>query len=281
MGKRLVARLIESGHHVTIATRGHVADPFGDAVRRVQVDRFNEEAMRQQLGIGEWDLLFDQLCYSPDDAAIICTLFAGRIGRCVMMSSQAVYDWGIERKELDFDPYNYPLRTGSRHDFNYSEGKQLAEAVLAQQAPFPVAMVRIPVVLGEDDYTRRLHMLVESARNGTPIIVRNPNAAISLITSQEAASLLAHLADSFHQGPLNGASQGTITVEEMLRIIGQITNQTLVLQSGQPSDGFSLTAPSQSLTINTDRAKQQGIHFLPLMKWLPELIETIAIKGPR
>lgn len=281
MGKRLVARLIESGHHVTIATRGNVSDPFGDAVCRVHVDRFSTEAMRQQLGIGEWDLLFDQLCYSPDDAATICTLFADRIGRCVMMSSQAVYDWGIERKELDFDPYNYPLRTGSRHDFNYSEGKRLAEAVLAQQAPFPVAMVRIPVVLGEDDYTRRLHMLIESARNGTPIIVRNLEAAISLITSQEAATLLAHFVNDFHQGSMNGASDGSITVRELLRIIEQITNQTMMLQPGQPSDGFSLTAPSQSLTISTDRAREQGIHFLPLMKWLPELIETITIKEPR
>ena len=39
MGLSLVWRLLFGGHRVTVLNRGNLADPFGDRVERVRVDR--------------------------------------------------------------------------------------------------------------------------------------------------------------------------------------------------------------------------------------------------
>ena len=68
--------------------------------------------------------------------------------------------------EKDFDPCNHPLEMGSRSDFNYAEGKRNAEAYYFQKSDFPVAAVRIPFVMGINDYTKRLEKLIKAVDKG-------------------------------------------------------------------------------------------------------------------
>ena len=62
--------------------------------------------------------------------------------------------------ETDFDPYTYPLQYGNKEDFNYGEGKRLAEAVFPNRV-FSGSGDAYPIVLGIDDYTRRLHFHIK------------------------------------------------------------------------------------------------------------------------
>ncbi len=66
-----------------------------------------------------------------------------------MTSSMAVYEPTLSLLEEDFNPYEYAIAYGDRNDFNYGEGKRLAEAVVFQQATFLVVAVRFPVVIGK------------------------------------------------------------------------------------------------------------------------------------
>ena len=92
VGKLLVQRLLGAGHQVTIATRGRTPDPFGARIRRIRVDRRDEAAMRRAFaGIEGYDVVFDQMCYSPLDAAIAVRVFAGRVKRYIMASTVDVY----------------------------------------------------------------------------------------------------------------------------------------------------------------------------------------------
>ncbi|SFD45154.1 NAD-dependent epimerase/dehydratase family protein [Devosia psychrophila] len=91
-GRLLVRRLIEEGHAVTLATRGIAADDFGNAVERVRVDRRDREAMIVAFAGGPFDLVYNQMCYSPLDAAISAEVFAGCVDRYVMTSTIEVYD---------------------------------------------------------------------------------------------------------------------------------------------------------------------------------------------
>ena len=91
-GKLLVQRLLNAGHQVTIATRGHASDPFGTRVGRIRVDRRNERAMLAAFaGIEGYDVIYDQLCYSPVDAAIAVRVFAGKCKRYIVASTIEVY----------------------------------------------------------------------------------------------------------------------------------------------------------------------------------------------
>ncbi|RPI77415.1 MAG: NAD-dependent epimerase/dehydratase family protein, partial [Desulfobacteraceae bacterium] len=164
-GKHLARELLDKGHAVTIATRGKAADSFGDRVKRLVLDRYDKQSLANALNKQTWDLVYDQICYAPTDAADTCEILAGKVGRYVFTSSMSVYPSGLARMETDFDPRHYKIQMGRRDDFSYAEGKRQAEAVFFQKADFPVVSVRFPIVLGPDDYTGRLHAPVQAVKN--------------------------------------------------------------------------------------------------------------------
>lgn len=115
-GKRLVEKLIHDGDSaVTILTRGVTADDFGDHVTRLAVDRTDEEALARAAGGGVWDVVYDNICYSPDEAAAAVRIFAGRTKKYILTSSLSVYDPQPEAlTEADFDPEHYTLQLGGK-----------------------------------------------------------------------------------------------------------------------------------------------------------------------
>ncbi|MGC5324310.1 hypothetical protein [Brevibacillus sp. SYSU BS000544] len=52
-GKHLVQDLLDFGFEVTIATRGKTPDPFGDKVKRIQLDRVQRETVEAAAATGE------------------------------------------------------------------------------------------------------------------------------------------------------------------------------------------------------------------------------------
>ncbi len=103
----------------------------------------------------------------------------------------AVYpDGDAAWAEDGFNPYGYAIRRGNRPEFDYADGKRLAEAVLFQRAPFEVTAVRLPVVLGVDDYSNRVEFHLERMRAGVPIGFPNPAAYTCFINEHEAGRFL-------------------------------------------------------------------------------------------
>lgn len=236
-GKRLVESLLDAGHEVTLVTRGQREDPFGDRVERRRADRSVEESLSAALNPSDhWDVVYDQIGYSPDDADLLTRLVAGRTRRLVFMSSGAVYTaTDTALTESEFDPASYPMKLGARTEFDYGEGKRLAETVYVQRGEFEVVSARFPIVIGPDDYTRRLERLIERVRTGQPLDLLNeagetPDPKVSLLTSADAARFLlwAGTAPSLNE-PLNGQS-GVIGFQELLVLIGQATKGEVKFQ---------------------------------------------------
>lgn len=211
-GKKLVEQLIREQMDVTILTRGVASDPFGNSVKRLVADRTDKAALSKALADSNFDLVYDNICYTPQEASEAVELFADRTPKYIVISSLSVYPFGgTAKKETEFDPYTYPIPNPESQKVDYAEGKRLVEAVLFQQAPFAVAAVRFPIVLGHDDYTRRLHFHVEHVQGDQPIGIPNPDAQMSFINSDEAASFLLWLGQSDLEGPVNACSNGEIT----------------------------------------------------------------------
>ena len=278
-GKRLVQLLIEKGHQVTVANRGTTPDTFGAQVERKIVERADPVSVGAVAKARDWDAVVDQICYSPDEAKIACDAFEGRTQRYVHTSTASVYEVGGERFEKDFDPFNYEPRLGSRADFPYGEAKRLAETYYFQKAKFPVVAMRIPIVLGADDYTGRLEFHLQRVSEGRPMVIPNLNSETSFIDSGEAARFLLWLVEGSGVGPINACSNGRLSIGEILKVIERRLNKSAVVCGKGLKEDATPFVDEESKYLNHERAKGMGFKFEPLATWFPQLVDWLALKG--
>ena len=271
-GKHLVHELLNKGHDVTIATRGLTPDVFGDEVKRIRFDRTNRESVKSELSDREFDVTYDNINYSPYDTESILECIHTQ--RYIFTSSSAVYSGGRNLREEDFDPYRYLIRMGRRTDFEYSEGKRLCESVLFQNYKIEACAVRFPIVIGKDDYTRRLYSYVEHIAHEEKMNVDNSEARFSMIESTQAGAFLAFLADRKETGPMNAAARGHISVAEIITMSEEILGKKAVHgANGIPAEfnGYPHN------TLSTEKVEAMGFEFDALDPTIRDLLKTYAV----
>lgn len=276
-GKILVEKLLDAGHTVTIATRGGTQDPFGDRVERIKVDRTDEAALAAAVEGRQWDVVYDNICYNADEARAAIRVFTGKTERYVLTSSLAVYQAGsADLEEGMVNTALLDVPAGAADKVPYGEGKAQAEAVFFREAPFQAAAARFPIVLGPNDYTKRLHFHVDRIKNGVSFAMPNTDARICFIHEEEAADFLKWLGESGVTGPFNAASTGKPKLRELFAAIDRETGgQTIVLSEG-PEDGSSPFGIEDDWAMDTSRAEEAGFEFRSLDDWLPGLIGQLA-----
>lgn len=276
-GRKLVEQLLEEGHQVTIVTRGKMANPFGEHVQHITVDRGDKAAFAKAMEGQTYDIVYDNICYSPNDAKAFCDIFNGKIGKLVFTSTLSTYEAnGKAKTEKDFDPYTYEIVMGETNDFTYGEGKRQAEAVFFKYAEFPVVAVRFPIVLGIDDYTERLHFHVERVAAEKPIGFVNMDAEMSFITAEEAGRFLKWAGLSDAQGPYNATAAGKISLKELMDLIEKATGKRAKIALVGNDEICSPYAIPASWYMTTEKAEGEGFVFSRLNDWLPKLIEQLA-----
>lgn len=273
VGKRLAQLLIDDGVEVTIATRGLTADTFGNQVSRLIIDREDADSLEKAFIDKKWDVVFDQTCYSSQEALDTLKSLTGKVQKYIFTSSQAVYDFGTNHLEENFNPFDYHPVIKSRRDYigyvGYQEAKRAAEAILFQNADFPVVAVRFPIIIGKDDYTNRLQFHVEHVKAGKRLFIEHPNFRYSFIDSGEAASFLVNMAKSDYQGPVNPGSEEDISLGELIELIeNQIGTVAQLGEDGNPSP-YNFPGP---WSVNTSLVKSMGFTFASLDSLLKSLI---------
>ncbi|WP_215777845.1 NAD-dependent epimerase/dehydratase family protein [Paludibacterium sp. B53371] len=283
-GLRLVQRLLDEGHRVTVATRGQQPDPFADRVQRLQVDRRDPQAMLKAFAGRSYDIVYDQVCYHPLDARISLDTFAERTGRYVMASTIEVYRPLLGRqpvmREQDFDPYTQAVQfdvdwlNPALAEVRYSAGKRQAEACLYQDGRLPLVSVRIGHVLGgKADFTGRLAHYVRLVQQGRRL-VHGPDSPSAYIGEDSIAAFLHWLGQVDVLGPLNAADQGSLTPASLMQQIARVLDVEALIApsttSPEPQGGpFDFGAP---YLMDTFRAQQAGYRFPDL---LPQLVPWI------
>lgn len=273
-GVNLIEKLLDNGVKVTVATRQSSEDSFGDKVERLKVDRFDEASIREAVQGKKWDVVFDQLCFSSNDAEIIANAMEGKMKRYVFTSTLSVYDYGTNMDEKVFDPYTYELKMVDRQEVTYQEGKRQAEAYLFQKVSFPVVAMRIPIVLGEQDYTKRLVHYVESAKEGREVYFPNPKAEMCFVHQKEAGEFLAWIAETNYTGPINVSANGFITMENLMQLISEKTGKEVIITTNKELE--SPYAIQETWTLSNEKAKTLGYNFTNLHDWLPDLIRELS-----
>jgi nucleoside-diphosphate-sugar epimerase len=197
MGAELVWRLLLGGHAVTLFNRGRTGDPFGDRVERLVGDRRTDDFARRLRG-RRFDAAVDFAVYEgPEAQAAVDVL---EVGHYVAISTGQVYlvrdGAPVPARESDYDGPLLPRPTDPRDraDWEYGIGKRACEDVLAyawEIARFPSTRVRIPIVNGERDQSRRLEAYLWRILDGGPLLL--PDGATGLIRHVYAGDVVRFL----------------------------------------------------------------------------------------
>ena len=276
VGKRLVQLLLDRGDAVTVGTRGRHPASFSGDVTHLKLDRFDRDSMQAALANKDWDVVYDQQCYAPEDAAAAIEILKGKVGRYILCSTRMVYGETTQAKEDAFDPFAYPIAFSGRENVDYGEGKRLSEAVLFQQGTFSSVAVRFPIILGPDDYTERLQVQVRRVAAGKHVNVVNPDAKTSLISSGEAASFLVWLSRVHFTGPFNACSAGSVAGKDIVTFIEEATGKIATVRRQPDDQPMSLFWARESFTLSAAKAQHCGFPFLRTRDWLPSLVQEEA-----
>lgn len=274
-GTHLVQSLLKEGHEVTVATRGNQDFVFKNQVRFEKADRHNLEDLKRLASLGPYDLIYDQICMSAKNAHDACVAFNGKCKKYIFTSTGSVYD---PAKDLDlfesfFEPAQYTVNLKDTEPYDYQEAKRQAEAVFSQLAPFPVTIVRLPIVLGTDDYSKRLKFHVFAVKNQTEIYFPNLETRMGFIQSHEAGHFLNFIGKHSFTGPVNAVSSGYISLRELMKIIEEKCGKKTVYAAAADDKNHSPYGFETDFMMPNKNALSLGYQFEKLMDYLPKLVE--------
>ncbi len=267
-GIHTVNKLLKDGHQVTIANRGNTKDAFGEKVNRIIFDRYNKESIKKAFSRKQYDIVIDKIAYCSSDVKML--LDEIKCKKYILMSSTAVYEtkhFGM--KEEEFNPLEKELKWCNRIDADYSEVKRQAECAMWQKYHIPAIAVRYPYVIGKDDYTKRLLFYVEHIVKQIPMYIDNIDRQMGFIDSVDAGEFIAFLCNTEFTGCINGASDGTISIRQIIEYVESRTGKKAVLSRNgdvAPYNG------EIEYSINTNNALRLGYTFKHINDYIYNLL---------
>ncbi|WP_328535275.1 NAD-dependent epimerase/dehydratase family protein [Streptomyces sp. NBC_00344] len=295
-GKLLVKHLQAAGHQVTVINRGSTQPPAG--VEHLIVDRNDEAALTAALGSRTFDVVVDQVCYTPVQAAIAARVFDGRTRRYVMTSTIEVYDpataalqtvpAGTPVPEEIVDPaawlvaMDLPWHDDAYLEAHYAEGKRQAEAVFTRAGSFAFSSVRSAHVLGggAQEFTGRLaHYAAHIARGGA-ITVHTRALPTVFIHYEELADLLLWATTADFTGPINACSDGPLDVHDLAEIIAAQAGREPVYRTVPAGEEASPFSFDRHYAMSNARAKELGFSFSRATEWLPGAVAEALTSEP-
>ncbi|MFG1947662.1 NAD-dependent epimerase/dehydratase family protein [Nonomuraea sp. NPDC048826] len=277
-GRRVVERLRDAGKAVAVINRG--SSPAPEGVTHLVADRDDEDGLRDALGDRTFDVVIDQVCYTPHQAAVARRVFAGRTRRYVMTSTIEVYSSldSAPVREDAIDLAAQPVRMDLLwHDSeyleeHYGEGKRQAEAVLAREPLFDFVSVRTGHVLGGADFTGRLDHYVTRMRDGLPVVVHPEPRPSSFVNDREIADFLVWAAESGFTGPVNACSHGPLDVTQVCDALSAAGAGQALYTTGHDASPFSF---DRAYGMDNGRATGLGFAFSHTADWLPRVISEV------
>jgi nucleoside-diphosphate-sugar epimerase len=278
-GRHLILDLLEKGHSVIVATRGNLDFPFKDEVNFFKADRKSLDDLKSLASLGPFDIIYDQICMNVLDAENAIRAFKGHCSRYIFTSTGSVYDFKNDHVlvETDFDYTHYPVNHTPTAPANYQEDKRQAEVAFSSQNYFPVAMVRLPIVLGIDDYTERLKFHVQKIKNEEEIFIPRLETRMSFVDSNEAGRFLSFVGmETRFEGAINCASNGAIALKDLIREIEETTGKKFKRAATATPTNQSPFGSEVDFMMSNARATELGFTFENLNDYLPSLIKQFS-----
>jgi nucleoside-diphosphate-sugar epimerase len=294
VGHFLTLELIKHDHRVTLFNRGKTRDELPDDVQRIHGDRSDPGAISGALGGKSFDVVVDMALYNAGDAEAIAALLDGRVGQYVFLSTGQVY---LVREEsprpFTENATDTPLLPAPMHgtrdheEWLYGVNKSEAEDTLLrawQTRGFPVTTLRLPMVNSERDHFDRVRGYLLRLMDGGPILV--PTGKHLLLRHVYAADVVQAIMKVFETRVWKGrvyniAQDETLTLEDFLILLAEITGQTLnlepmdrtILENLQLLPDCSPFSDPWMSELDNQRSKQElGMQYTPLPVYLEKMI---------
>lgn len=221
IGGAVTRALRDAGHAVTVLSRRAATLP---GVESLVADRSEADALAAVLGGRRFDLTVDLLAYTAEDVERLAALPMVP-GRLVMISTGQVYLVAAERSppfvEADSARPAMPEPTPDTRDhanWVYGMGKRAAEAAAARCFA-DATVVRLPVVQGAQDGTRRLWAYVQRLLDGGPVLLPDAHTPVRHVWNEDVGRLMVRFAEGA-RGPssvYNLAMPDEPTLEAFIR----------------------------------------------------------------
>ncbi len=302
VGYQLVWRLLAGGHHITLLNRGQQPDPFGERVGRLIADRTTPDFERVLADL-TYDAAIDFAAYTGDDVRrVLATFNRERLGHYVFISTGQVYlvRQGCPKpaRESDYDGIVLPEPADPRDlgEWRYGVGKRQGEDLLAaawQRDGFPATRLRLPMVNGERDFSRRLESYLWRILDGGPVLL--PDGGANILRHVYSGSVVTAIAALLGQSATFGqaynlAQDETPTLAELVSTLADLLGapaRTVAIPSAALADSdLAPKAISPFSTpwlsyIDPSKAKAElGFQHAPLRSYLDKIVTSFINHPP-
>lgn len=270
IGRHIAASLLDSGHDVTIFTRGVSPDPLPSNVVRLYGDRDPGVAGLQALLIGNWDACIDLSGYLPAQVGASVQMLIDRLQHYVFMSSVAVYKDVDPAPIVEDHPLKdpAPLNTTEIDAVTYGTLKVACENIVRGVLGERATILRPQGVAGPYDPSgRHTWWLWRAAQGGEMLAPGDGTDHVQLADVRDLASFTVAVIEQKLIGTYN-VSGPRITWREFMSAIhaehlvwvpapillaAQLSFMQLPLY--RPHDGHQ----SRYMNLNSDRAQELGL----------------------
>lgn len=237
LGHHVAGALLEAGHEVTVLSRGSRAVPAGtEALTAERVDR---DALARALDGRRFDLTVDFLVFDAADIELLLFVPHATLGRYLMISTGQVYlvTEGVRPPYREDDaegaviPEPDPPDSYEHASWSYGVGKRRAERTLiGLRATHGVraTILRLPIIQGEGDGSRRLWAYLERMLDGGPLMLPDAGAMLArFVYAGDVARFIARLASEAPRSSVyNLAQPDAVPLRAFLDQVGRIAGVT-------------------------------------------------------
>jgi len=191
-----------------------------------KIDRKSKSDLDKLFSDIEFDVVVDFINYSGIDCKILVNSlkFQKKAPKLILISTVYTYALPLEIKcssvydETCFNPLEYKAYITDRPQISYAEGKRNMERYALQNYDqHKLVILRFPIILGANDYTKRTHFYPDMIKNGLKINPNNISNKGSYVFSYEAAVSILNFVNTEHYGIYNVAFE-PISEKDLINI---------------------------------------------------------------
>jgi len=302
LGYHLVRRLLAEGQEVTLFNRGLTPDDFGSRVKRIRGDRTKPEEMKKVFRHFEFDAVIDFIAYNGQESEGAVEIFSGRTGHYIHISTGAVYivtrNYPCPLREEDFDRELREKPAKPDPLWSYGLGKRECELVLRrayEERAFPVTIFRLPIIIGERDYTLRAYSYFIRLKDGGPVLL--PDAGLNVFTHVYQGDVVRTIATNLLNPQTFGkaynlAMEEIISLRGFIELAAEIMGREVeiidipsrLLQAMPCGLSISPFSSRRAFVLSVDKARRDlGFKSTPLASWLEKTISWFfsEYRGPQ